>query len=387
MNCKKMSIKGNIVSGDRAGFGEIQIRDSIISDIVFTEEIRKDTSWILPGFIDLHTHGSGMYNVEEGKSGICGMADFLPSKGVTSFLPSYSCAPHAELLDFVKTVRELVEKEPHGARIAGSHLEGPWLAPRFCGGMLPEMIRQPCVKQAQEYLDAAAGTLKMMTIAPEIPGAFEIIRLLHKNKVTVSCGHSACPPELLGTAIRAGVTEICHLFDCYELPEDHDEIRQPALTDLALISDRLMKEIIMDGLHVPPELVILARRAAGASHIIAITDALQGAGLPEGHFLDCGKPYTIREGELARRDEDQIIIGSSLTMNRAFFNMVVKFGFTPEEAALTLSVNPSKQLKIDHWTGSLQKGKKADIVVIAPDYLSVQETYIGGKLIYSDATK
>ena len=89
----------------------------------------------------------------------------------------------------------------------------------------------------------------------------------------------------------------------------------------------------MDGLHVPPELVILARRAAGASHIIAITDALQGAGLPEGHFLDCGKPYTIREGELARRDEDQIIIGSSLTMNRAFFNMVVKFGFTPEEAA------------------------------------------------------
>ena len=379
-----MNIRGNIVSGNHTGFGEIQIRDSIISDIVFTEEIRKDTSWILPGFIDLHLHGSGMYNVEDGKSGLCGMAEFLPSKGVTCFLPTYSCAPHDELLDFVKTVRELAENQPHGARIAGSHLEGPWLASRFCGGMVPEMIRRPDVPQAREYLDAAGGTLKMMTIAPEIPGALEIIRLLHENGVLVSCGHSACPPGLLETAVQSGVTEISHLFDCYELPEDHGGVRQVALTDLVLIHDGLMKEIIMDGLHVPPELVILARRAAGADHIIAITDALQGAGLAEGHFLDCGKPYTIREGELARRDEDHAIIGSSLTMNRAFFNMVEKFGFSPEEAVLTLSVNPSKQLKTDHWTGSLQKGKNADIVVIAPDCLTVRETWISGRKVFQE---
>ena len=379
-----MNIKGNIVSGNHTGFGEIQIHDSTISDIVFMEEIRKDASWILPGFIDMHLHGSGPFNVEEGKSGICGMAEFLPSKGVTCFLPSYSCAPHAELLDFVKMVRELAESQPRGARIAGSHLEGPWLAPRFCGGMVPEMIRKPDVSQAREFLDAAAGTLKMMTIAPEIPGALEIIRLLHQNGVTVSCGHSACPPALLEPAVRAGVTEICHLFDSYDLPEDHGGVRQPALTDLVLIHDGLMKEIIMDGLHVPPELVILARRAAGANHIIAITDALQGAGLPEGHFLDCGKPYTIREGEFARRDDDHIIVGSSLTMNRAFFNMVTKFGFTPEEAVLALSVNPSKQLKIDQWIGSLQKGKNADVVVIAPDCLTVQKTCINGRIVFQE---
>lgn len=377
-----MNIRGNIVSGNHSGFGEIQIRDSVISDIVFTEEIREDAKWILPGFIDMHLHGSGSYNVEEGKSGICGMAEFLPSKGVTCFLPTYSCAPHDELLDFVKTVRELVECIPHGARIAGSHLEGPWLAPRFCGGMIPEMVRRPDVRQAQEYLEAAAGSLKMMTIAPEIPGALEIVRLLHKNGVTVSCGHSACPPALLETAVQAGVTEVCHLFDCYEIPGEREEIRQPALTDLVLIHDGLMKEIIMDGLHVPPELVILARRAAGAGHIITITDSLQGAGLPEGHFLDCGRPYTIREGEFARRDDDRIIVGSSLTMNRAFFNLVTKFGFTPEEAVLTLSVNPSKQLKIDQWTGSLHKGKNADIIVIAPDRLTVRETYINGRKVF-----
>ena len=126
------------------------------------------------------------------------------------------------------------------------------------------------------------------------------------------------------------------------------------------------------------------RRGLPADHIIAITDALQGAGLAEGHFLDCGKPYTIREGELARRDEDHAIIGSSLTMNRAFFNMVEKFGFSPEEAVLTLSVNPSKQLKTDHWTGSLQKGKNADIVVIAPDCLTVRETWISGRKVFQE---
>lgn len=377
-----MKIQGNIVTSCHVGFGEIQWNDSIIDNIDITGETQPDASWILPGFIDLHLHGSGMYSVEDGKSGLRGMAEFLSSKGVTRFLPSYSCAPHDELLNFIKDVKDLVEEKPHGALIAGSHLEGPWLNPLFSAGMVLEMLRKPDLNEVQEYLDTASGTLKMMTIAPEGPGAMDVIRLMHKNGVVVSSGHSACPPALLETAVQAGISEICHLFDCYELPEDHGGVRQPALTDLVLIHDGLMKEIIMDGLHVPPELVILARRAAGASHIIAITDALQGAGLPEGHFLDCGKPYTIRDGEFARRDEDHVIVGSSLTMNRAFFNMITKFGFTLEEASLTLSFNPAKQLKIDHLTGSLQKGKDADIVVIAPDYLTVQATYIQGRKVF-----
>lgn len=377
-----MKIQGNIVTPGHAGFGEIQWNDSIIGNIIIAGEPQPDASWILPGFIDLHLHGSGMYNVEDGKPGLRGMAEFLPSKGVTRFLPTYSCAPHGELLNFIENARDLAAEKPHGALIAGSHLEGPWLNPRLSGGMIPEMIRKPDLNEVREYLDAASGTLKMMTIAPEGPGAMDVIRLLHKNGVVASSGHSACPTSLLESAVLAGLTEICHLFDCYELPENHGGVRQPALTDLVLIHDGLMKEIIMDGLHVPPELVMLARRAAGASHIIAITDALQGAGLPEGHFLDCGKPYTIRDGEFARRDEDHVIVGSSLTMNRAFFNMMTKFGFTPEEAVLSLSANPAKQLKIDHSTGSLQKGKDADIVVVAPDCLTVQATYIQGRKVF-----
>ncbi|MCQ2353030.1 MAG: N-acetylglucosamine-6-phosphate deacetylase [Victivallaceae bacterium] len=377
-----MRLVGNIVAGFQTKFGWIGFEKDKISEITLLEEVHPDADWILPGFIDLHLHGFGKFNVEEGEPGLRGMAEFLATKGVTRFLPSYSSAPHGEILEFVKLVRRLAAEPVEGAKIAGSHIEGPWLALRFCGGMIPEMLRDPDLKQTQDYLDAACGTLKMMTIAPELPGALEVIRLLHQNGVVVSCGHSACPPDFLKTAVDAGVSEICHLFDSYALPEDHGGVRQPALTDLVLIHDGLMKEIIMDGLHVPPELVILARRAAGADHIIAITDALQGAGLKEGHFLDCGKPYHIKEGDFARRDEDNTIIGSSLSMNRAFFNMTTRFGFTPAEAALSLSANPAKQLKIDAETGSLQVGKLADIAVLAPDRLTVKATYLAGKKIF-----
>lgn len=377
-----MQLEGNIVSNSQTGYGILEFEKEKITAVCFFGEVCEDAVWILPGFIDLHLHGAGQYNVEEGEYGLRGMAEFLASKGVTRFLPTYSCAPHDELLNFIKTVRHLTNEPPLGALIAGSHLEGPWLSSRCCGGMVPEMIRRPELKQAQEFLDAAEGTLKMMTIAPEEPGAMDVIRLMHKNGVVVSSGHSACPPALLKTAVQAGISEICHLFDSYDLPEDHGGVRQPALTDLVLIHDGLMKEIIMDGLHVPPELVMLARRAAGAHHIIAITDALQGAGLPEGHFLDCGKPYTIRDGEFARRDDDHVIVGSSLTMNRAFYNMTTRFGFSPLEAVMTASGNPAKQLGISGFTGSLAVGMDADIAVLRSDRLSVQASYLQGKKIY-----
>ncbi len=377
-----MKLSGNVVTPLGVKYGTLECQSDKISAIALQENVKADADWILPGFIDVHLHGSGKFNVEEGESGLRGMAEFLATKGVTRFLPTYSSAPHEEILEFVKIVQQMAALPPQGALIAGSHVEGPWLALRFCGGMIPEMLRNPDLKQAKAYLEAAQGTLKMMTIAPELPGALDVIHLLHQNGVVVSCGHTACPPDFLQTAVDAGLSEVCHLFDSYDLPEDHGGVRQAALTDMALIHDGLMKEIIMDGLHVVPELVVLARRAAGAGHIIAITDALQGAGLPEGHFLDCGKPYHIKEGEFARRDEDNAIIGSSLSMNRAFFNMTTRFGFSVEEAALASSGNQAKQLNIDAFTGSLQVGKQADVAILAPDKLTVKATILGGKRIF-----
>ena len=377
-----MKLQGNIVSGGRAGFGVIEWNTDRISRLEFGNETQPDEPWILPGFIELHLHGIGKYNVEEGESGVRGMAAFAASKGTVRMVPAYGCAPHEEILDWLRTVRKLAQDPPEGARITGAHLEGPWLSARFGGGMDPAQIRNPDPVQAQEYLDAAQGTLKLMTIAPELPGALEVIRLMKSHGVVMSLGHSDCPPDFFATAVENGISQVCHLFDAYDVPDAPLGVRHPAVTDLALIDDRVMKEIIMDGLHVPPELVILSRRAAGADHIIAITDSLQGAGLPVGRFFDAGRPYIIREGELARLESNGQIVGSSLTMNRAFFNMTSKFGFTPAEAVKCLSTNPAKQLGLADRTGELREGLSADIAVLAPDRLTVLKTYLEGRQIF-----
>jgi N-acetylglucosamine-6-phosphate deacetylase len=248
--------------------------------------------------------------------------------------------------------------------------------------MVEKMLRLPSLEVMQKLLDIAQGTLKLVTVAPELPGAKELIRLLCRNQVTVSAGHTDCPPELFPEAVSWGVSRVCHLFDAWDLPEARGGVRQPAVTDLALIDDRVMKEIIVDGLHVPPELVRLARRAAGAEHIIAISDAMQGAGLKSGRFHDCGEWYIIRDGDVARRERDNAIVGSSLSMNHAFHNMVTRFGFTVPEASLALSGNPARSIGMGGTTGTIAPGFEADLTILAPDMLTVRNCFVGGKELY-----
>ncbi|MBQ9336364.1 MAG: amidohydrolase family protein [Lentisphaeria bacterium] len=377
-----MKLIGNIVAPAAARHGFVEWENDRIVRVELEGEIRPDGPWILPGFIDLHLHGTGEWMVEGGRRHLAGMAAYAAEKGMTRFTPAYASGPRDETVEWLRTVRSLVNDPPPGALIAGAHLEGPWLSRRFGGGMNAVMLRPPDTAEAQEYLDAAGGTLRLVTLAPELPGAPEVIRLLKANGVTVSIGHSACPPERFAEAVDEGISQACHLFDAWEPPVNEHGVRQPAVTDLVLIEDRVMKEIIMDGLHVPPPLVKLALRAAGADHILAITDSLQGAGLPEGRFMDSGRPYVIRDGELARLEATGTIVGSSLTMNRAFFNMTTRFGFTETEAVKCLSTNPAKQIGLAGVTGELRPGLAADLAVLEPDRLTVRSTWLAGRQIY-----
>lgn len=376
-----MKLTGNVVTPDNVFYGNVECDNSLIVNMQEMGPFRKDEPWILAGFIDLHFHGLGQYPVDT-EADLRGICKYAVEKGTTRLCPTLSCMPVDFTVEWLKTVRYLVKEQPEGAVIAGSHLEGPWLSIPFMGGMPENMIRKPDLSEAQQYLDAADGTLRLLTIAPEGKGALEIIRLMTANQVTVSLGHSACPAEFFEQAVAAGITQICHLFDSFALPADNGGVRQPAITDIALINDNLMKEIIMDGLHVPPDLVILARRAAGADHIIAITDALQGAGLPFGRFFDTGRPYIIRDDDLGRLEENGQIVGSALTMNRAFFNMTTRFGFSPIEASRALSANPARQLKLNN-TGILEIGYLADITMLEPDNLTVRNCFVNGKKIFS----
>ena len=373
---------GNIVTLESHFHGRLTWnQEGIISSIERLGDYQPGMDWILAGFIDIHLHGLGPYNTES-QEGILGMAAFAPTVGTTMLCPTLSCAPEEIMLEQLRIIAHLSKHSvTPGARIAGCHSEGPWLNPIYKGGMVHEHIRTASIREAQAFLDAAQGTLKLLTMAPEMPGALEVVRFLCAHGVQVSCGHSGLPTWLYEDAIQAGITQFCHLFDAYPCPVSHEGVRQPALTDLAIIDDRVFKELIVDGMHVPPELLALVHKAAGADHIIAITDAMQGAGLKEGHFQDLGVAYTIREGELARRDSDGAILGSSLSMNLAFANLTKRFGFTPSEASKMLSANQAKILGMDNCTGRLEAGLWADVTVLADDRKTVKACYLKGKAL------
>ena len=376
-----MKLTGNIVSGSRFFSGEINWENGKILSVTPKGTPVDGADLILPGFIDVHLHGLGEFSTMTPED-VRGMAAFAPACGITALLPTFASAPEAFFLEMLAAVRKMCAGAAEGAVIAGAHLEGPFLSYAFKGGMVPEMLRMPDISEVKRWLDAAQGTLKLVTIAPELPGAEEVIRLLASHGVTVSSGHSACPPELFARCVEWGVSQVCHLFDAYDLPANPEGVRRPALTDLAMIDDRVMKEIIVDGLHVPPELVILARRAAGAEHIVAISDAMQGAGLKEGRFEELGVWYTIKDGDVARRESDGAIVGSSLGLNRGFYNMTRRFGFSEAEAAAALSKNPARVCGIGERTGVLLPGFDADITILAPDYLTVRQCFVRGVCRY-----
>ena len=379
-----MLITGNVVTKESCFYGELEWEKDRITAIRSLGEMREKTSFILAGFIDTHFHGMGSFDAEEADS-LEEIAVFAAEKGLTNIAPTLSTLPREHTVNWLKKVRSLAEAEDNGtkgAKIAGAHLEGPWLSHRFKGGMREDMLRLPTMEEAALYVKTARDTLKIVTIAPELPGSREVITYLKKNNITVSLGHSECPPEDFPGYVDLGISQVCHLFDAYDVPVSNGGVRQPALTDMILVDDSVMIEVILDGLHVPEKLIRLIHKAAGAGRIIGITDAMQGAGLPCGRFLCEGRWYVIKDGDVGRLEETGGIVGSSLTINRAFLNMTQRFGFTPSEASRCLSANPAKVLGLENRTGELKEGLAADIAILAPDSLTVEKTIVNGNTVY-----
>ena len=376
---------GNIVTETEAFYGRLTTADDRIADVAKLSACQENAEWILPGFIDVHVHGLGAV-ASETLEDVSKMAEFGVHVGLTGFLPTVATVSFDRQVDFVANMARFVAVPPSGrSRVLGSHLEGPFIAPANKGGMLEKFLLPPNLGQTEQLLRAADGTLRLMTISPELDGAADVIRRLHQAGVTISAGHTNCNKTQLETAIEAGLSQICHIFDTFNGRLVDNGVSQPCLADLALIDERLMLELIPDGIHVPPELVKLARLAAGARRLIAITDAVPGAGLPAGvfHLMD-GREYTIAPDDVARtNDSAGMILGSCLTLNRAFFNLTTRFGFTEIEAALMTSGNAARNLGLGDRLGFLKPGYQADIAILASDRLTVTRTLVAGETAYA----
>src|SRR5262245_1324971 len=332
---------------------------------------------VMPGFIDTHFHGSGGDDVmANGSEGIRRISRALPKFGTTGFLATTIAARHEELMRAVEDTIAAEDNDPFAAEILGLHIEGPYINPKFKGAQPEWGIRDPNFDECDQLLDAAAGRIKIMTIAPELPGGLEMIRMLASAGVAPSVGHSEADYDTALAAIEAGATRATHLFNA--MSGVHH--RKPGLASAALNEPGLCAEMICDGVHVNPRIVALAWKAKGRDGMTLITDAAAAQGVGDGVFTLGGFPIQVR-GPRCTLMDGVTSASSVLTMNRAAANAISFAGMSLIDAAHTASLAPAEVCGVADRKGSIEVGKDADLAILNPDF-SVSHTIRAGVVAY-----
>ncbi|WP_329147789.1 N-acetylglucosamine-6-phosphate deacetylase [Streptomyces sp. NBC_01456] len=321
---------------------------------------------IVPGFVDMHVHGGGGGSFSSADPEECLTAIATHRRhGTTSMVAS---TVTGELTDLARQAAVLAELVQQG-ELAGIHFEGPFISPHRCGAHQPELLRDPDPAEVRRLLDAARGTASMMTVAPELPGGLDSVRLLADAGVIAAVGHTDSTYDATRRAIEAGATVATHLFNA--MPTlGH---RTPGPVAALLEDERITVELINDGTHLHPSILQLAVRQAGDGRVAFITDAMGAAGMNDGMYPLGPMRVEVKDG-VARISEGPTagsIAGSTLTLDRAFRRAVTVDGLTVDQAVQALSATPARLLGIDGRTGSLSDGKDADLVVLDAAYAVV----------------
>jgi N-acetylglucosamine-6-phosphate deacetylase len=346
---------------------------------------------VVPGFIDVHVHGVEGTDTLDGADAIARIAARLPRHGVTAFCPtSVACDPEA-LRTMLSAVRASRVAPPSGsARVLPAHLESNFINPEYRGAQPLDCLRLPELGGAlsegrftgREILDeiaAARPDVGIVTVAPELDGALDLIRDLVAHGHHVSLGHSGATFDQGIEGIAAGARQATHLFNRMP-PVSH---RAPGLAGAVLEHDDVCAEVVCDGVHVHPAMVRVALAAKSPSRIMAITDGTAGSGLPAGATGRLGgRTITVREAAYL---DDGTLAGSTLTMDRAFAKLVTLMRISPVDAALVCSTTPARTLGLQGF-GVIGVGAVADLVVLDSQFRVVQ-TWLAGALAYGGDTQ
>ncbi|MBO0725068.1 MAG: N-acetylglucosamine-6-phosphate deacetylase [Blastocatellia bacterium] len=332
---------------------------------------------VMPGFIDTHFHGSGGDDVmANGVEGIRRISRALLKFGTTGYLATTIAARHEELMRSVEDTTAAEEDDPFAAEILGLHIEGPYINHKFKGAQPEWGIRDPNFDECSQLLGAAAGRIKIMTVAPELPGALELIRTLARAGVAPSLGHSEADYDTALAAIEAGATRATHLFNA--MSGVHH--RKPGLAVAALNEPGLCAEMICDGVHVNPRMAAMAWKMKGRDGMALITDATAAQGVGDGVFTLGDFQIQVR-GPLCTLMDGVTIAGSVLTMNRAAANAIAFTGMNLIDAAHTAALAPAEVCGVADRKGSIEVGKDADLAILNPDF-SVWRTIRAGVVAY-----
>ena len=339
---------------------------------------------IVPGFLDIHFHGALGYDLMNATlADLEAITRFLPKYGVTAFTPAIITAPIEEILRALDLARQVLQRPRlAGAEILGVHIEGPYINREMKGAHRADAIRNPTAEEYATILEYG-DVISWVTLAPELPGALELIRALRSKGIMVSAGHTLALEPDIERAIEAGLSHVTHLYGNMGSFRRLNLTRVAGMTELALLDDRLTTEIIGDGYHISPGLMKLAYKAKGAGHLAVVTDASPLVGMPPGEYHLWGMDLILEE-EISYLPDRSAFAGSITTMDRCLRNAVHLMGAPLEDALRMVSATPASILGVADRKGSLAPGKDADVVILNPN-LQVTHTIIAGQLAYSSS--
>ncbi|PAD24964.1 N-acetylglucosamine-6-phosphate deacetylase [Niallia circulans] len=335
---------------------------------------------LIPGFIDIHIHGANNADaMDASQQALEIMAETLPKEGTTSFLATTMTQEVESIENALTSIAQYVETADQSgkAEIIGIHLEGPFISEKRVGAQPVQSVKKPNVELFKKWQTLSNNQIKLVTMAPEEDENFELVRYLKAENIVPSIGHSDAVYEQVLSSIQAGVNHVTHLFNGMRGLHHRD----PGVAGAALLHSELMAEMIVDGVHIHPEIVKLAFLQKGADHIILITDSMRAKWLADGISSLGGQKVIVRDGKALL--ENGSLAGSTLKMKDAINNMMNFTGCSLQDVVKMASYNPAKQIGVLDKKGSIAKGKDADLVVLDENN-QVALTICKGKIVYSN---
>ncbi|WP_050616411.1 N-acetylglucosamine-6-phosphate deacetylase [Bacillus testis] len=333
---------------------------------------------IVPGFVDVHIHGAGGADTMDGTpEALQTMAHYLPKEGTTSFLATTMTQEKGNIVQALRNAAAYQEKDNGRAeaQVIGVHLEGPFINPSKKGAQPEEHILEPSIEVFKEWQKEAGNSIKLVTVAPEMPNGMEFVKYLAENNVTASIGHTSANYEQVKEAVEAGATQVTHLFNGMQGMHH----REPGTAGAALLFDELKVELISDGIHVRPEMIDLAVRLKGTDGALLITDSMRAKCLKNGNYELGGQPVIVEDGKATLHDGT--LAGSILKMIDSVKNMLKFTSLDLQEVIKLASVNPAKQIRMFDSKGSIASGKDADLVVLDKEN-DIDMTICRGRIAY-----
>jgi len=370
-----------IISPSGISIGEIFIENGRVKEIAVkisgvqnAQVFDADGAYLSPGFIDLHIHGYGGRDVGECcEDAVLEMSSLLAENGVTGFCPTLYPGSPEEILKNIRALIPAFGKEK-GAKILGLHLEGPFISPQKPGALKVHNLISVDLKLVRQFYEASAGHLKIITFAPELPGADSLIQFAAENNILLQAGHTNATYEEMLKANKKGIRHVTHIFNAMSVFTH----RAPGAAGAAMMED-FSVEIIADEVHVHPAVVSFLGRVKPPGQIVLVTDALRPTAQTSGENLANNERVEFKDG-VFRRTVDGVIAGSALTMINGVKNLV-SCGFPFQNAVAAASTNPAALIGFDN---EIKPGAPADFAVFDSSF-NIKATFIDGEIIMKNS--